>query len=60
MTRACIAALALAVSIAQDQLPTPTGVVSGRVTDEFGDPVIGALTIGEAQALTITLRVSSP
>ena len=59
MTRACIAALTLAVWIAQDQ-PTPAGVVSGRVTDEFGDPVIGALTIGEAQALTITLRVSSP
>ena len=41
MTRACIAALTLAVWIAQDQ-PTPAGVVSGRVTDEFGDPVIGA------------------
>ena len=42
MTRASIAALALAVWIGQGQPQAPIWVVSGRVTDEFADPVIGA------------------
>jgi protocatechuate 3,4-dioxygenase beta subunit len=48
MTRSCIASLVSAVWLAQGTAPARTGVVSGRVTDEFGDPVINARVVAEA------------
>jgi hypothetical protein len=49
MTRACLAALVDAVLLAQATAPR-SGVVSGRVTDEFGDPAIYARVLAEAPA----------
>jgi protocatechuate 3,4-dioxygenase beta subunit len=47
MTRSCLATMLGALVMAQPAPPVRTGVVSGRVTDEFGDPVIGARVSAE-------------
>ena len=48
MTRHCIAAIVSTVWLAQGSPPTRSGVVTGRVVDEFGDPVINARVVAEA------------
>ena len=48
MTRSCIAAIVSAVWLAQGSPPTRSSVVTGRVVDQFGDPVINARVVAEA------------